>query len=438
MATTKLSRTIGTPTSGTKFTVSAWVKGSMAEGRILTSINGNSSQTWVELQNSGAFRIANYVGSYNMQLITTRLFRDPSAWYNFVIAFDTTQVTDTNRVKLYVNGVQETSFSTTTYPSQNLVLKYGVSGQTFNVGAKDTDTYWNGLMTHVHFIDGLQYAASDFGETDSTSGIWTAKTTPSVTYGNNGFFLKMENASAMGTDSSGNSNTFTVSGSLTKNQDTPANNFATLNPLNAFYTNSTFSNGNTTFASGNSSSGTVGNFLINTGKYYWEVKAVSKAGGGDNYGIGIQGQDATATNQFPGDQSTGWMFYGGGNYYNSGSGTSAGVTYTAGDIIGVALDCTNNKLYFSKNGTFILSGNPSTGANGISITDPASVTLGGYYPSQTFWENSTSGTFSINFGNGYFGTTAVSSAGTNASSNGIFEYDVPANFTALSTKGLNS
>ena len=438
MATTKLSRTIGTPTSGTKFTVSAWVKGSMAEGRILTSINGNSSQTWVELQNSGAFRIANYVGSYNMQLITTRLFRDPSAWYNFVIAFDTTQVTDTNRVKLYVNGVQETSFSTTTYPSQNLVLKYGVSGQTFNVGAKDTDTYWNGLMTHVHFIDGLQYAASDFGETDSTSGIWTAKTTPSVTYGNNGFFLKMENASAMGTDSSGNSNTFTVSGSLTKNQDTPDNNFATLNPLNAFYTNSTFSNGNTTFASGNSSSGTVGNFLINTGKYYWEVKAVSKAGGGDNYGIGIQGQDATATNQFPGDQSTGWMFYGGGNYYNSGSGTSAGVTYTAGDIIGVALDCTNNKLYFSKNGTFILSGNPSTGANGISITDPASVTLGGYYPSQTFWENSTSGTFSINFGNGYFGTTAVSSAGTNASSNGIFEYDVPANFTALSTKGLNS
>ena len=438
MATTKLSRTIGTPTSGTKFTVSAWVKGSMAEGRILTSINGNSSQTWVELQNSGAFRIANYVGSYNMQLITTRLFRDPSAWYNFVIAFDTTQGTDTNRVKLYVNGVQETSFSTTTYPSQNLVLKYGVSGQTFNVGAKDTDTYWNGLMTHVHFIDGLQYAASDFGETDSTSGIWTAKTTPSVTYGNNGFFLKMENASAMGTDSSGNSNTFTVSGSLTKNQDTPDNNFATLNPLNAFYTNSTFSNGNTTFASGNSSSGTVGNFLINTGKYYWEVKAVSKAGGGDNYGIGIQGQDATATNQFPGDQSTGWMFYGGGNYYNSGSGTSAGVTYTAGDIIGVALDCTNNKLYFSKNGTFILSGNPSTGANGISITDPASVTLGGYYPSQTFWENSTSGTFSINFGNGYFGTTAVSSAGTNASSNGIFEYDTPTGYTALSTEGLNS
>ena len=438
MATTKLSRTIGTPTSGTKFTVSAWVKGSMAEGRILTSINGNSSQTWVELQNSGAFRIANYVGSYNMQLITTRLFRDPSAWYNFVIAFDTTQVTDTNRVKLYVNGVQETSFSTTTYPSQNLVLKYGVSGQTFNVGAKDTDTYWNGLMTHVHFIDGLQYAASDFGETDSTSGIWTAKTTPSVTYGNNGFFLKMENASAMGTDSSGNSNTFTVSGSLTKNQDTPANNFATLNPLNAFYTNSTFSNGNTTFASGNSSSGTVGNILLNTGKWYWEVKAVSKAGGGDNYAIGIQGQEATGTNQFPGDQSTGWMFYGGGNYYNNGSGTSAGVTYTAGDIIGVALDCTNNKLYFSKNGTFILSGNPSTGANGISITAPASVSLGGYYPSQTFWENSTSGTFSINFGNGYFGTTAVSSAGTNASSNGIFEYDVPANFTALSTKGLNS
>ena len=437
MATTKLSRTIGTPTSGTKFTVSAWVKGSMAEGRILTSINGNSSQTWVELQNSGAFRIANYVGSYNMQLITTRLFRDPSAWYNFVIAFDTTQVTDTNRVKLYVNGVQETSFSTTTYPSQNLVLKYGVSGQTFNVGAKDTDTYWNGLMSYTAFVDGTAYDASYFGETNAATGIWKINTSPSVTYGTNGCFLKMDTSSP-GSDTSGNNNTFTASGTPTLAEDNASNNLATLNPLNAYYTNSTFSNGNTTFASGNSSSGTVGNILLNTGKWYWEVKAVSKAGGGDNYAIGIQGQDATATNQFPGDQSTGWMFYGGGNYYNSGSGTSAGVTYTAGDIIGVALDCTNNKLYFSKNGTFILSGNPSTGANGISITAPASVSLGGYYPSQTFWENSTSGTFSINFGNGYFGTTAVSSAGTNASSNGIFEYDVPANFTALSTKGLNS
>ena len=436
MATTKLSRTIGTPTSGTTFTISAWVKGSMAEGRILTSINGNSSQTWVELQNSGAFRIANYVGSYNMQLITTRLFRDPSAWYNFVIAFDTTQGTDTNRVKLYVNGVQETSFSTTTYPSQNLVLKYGVSGQTFNVGAKDTDTYWNGLMSHVHFIDGTQYAASEFGETDSTTGEWKIKTSPSVTYGNNGFFILKDGNSV--TDQSGNSNNFTVAGgTLTNTEDCPDNVFATLNPLNAFYTNDTFSNGNNTVVTGSSTTGSKATFVINTGKFYWEVKVISKTAGIDEYLVGIVGSESVATNNFVGQGSDGYGYYGAsGAMYNNAASSSYGASYTAGDILGIALDCTNSKLYIHKNGTYQASGNPTAGSGGLTIVAPSATGLGGYYPSATLW-NTNSATFSYNFGNGYFGTTAVASAGTNASSNGVFEYDVPTGYTALSTKGLN-
>ena len=442
MATTKLSRTIGTPTSGTKFTVSAWVKGSMAEGRILTSINGNSSQTWVELQNSGAFRIANYVGSYNMQLITTRLFRDPSAWYHFVIAFDTTQGTDTNRVKLYVNGVQETSFSTTTYPSQNLVLKYGVSGQTFNVGAKDTDTYWNGSMSHVHFIDGLQYAASDFGETNSTSGIWIAKTSPSVTYGNNGFFLKMENASAMGTDSSGESNTFTVSGSLTKNQDTPDNNFATMNPLDNYFAGGTFSNGNNTITSGNNiysyNTSTVG---VNTGKFYWECKwSATPTGSGSQLGIGIAKRPTTAISDFLGSNLYSYAYFGGGAVNHNDSQVITYNSYAIGDIIGIALDMDNNRLYFSKNGTFENSSNPANGTNPISILAPDSVNgdSGVYFAGFGDGNNNLQHTAQFNFGNGFFGTTAVSSAGTNASGNGIFEYDTPTGYTALSTKGLNS
>ena len=112
--------------------------------------------------------------------------------------------------------------------------------------SEQTNPYFNGSMTHFHFIDGTAYDASTFGETDSTSGIWKPKTAPSVTYGTNGFFLKMENSGAMGTDSSGNSNTFTVSGTLTQNVDTPSNNFATMNPLDNYYASSTFSNGNTT------------------------------------------------------------------------------------------------------------------------------------------------------------------------------------------------
>jgi hypothetical protein len=442
MASTVLSRTQANGTSSRIFTASIWFKRSPVTNVGNQPIWSSSSSTGdaldLLLAGNGEINFEDVNGNAP-KFVTTRKLRDPSAWYHVVVAVDSTQATDTNRVKIYLNGVQETVFGTANYPTQNMDFAISTSADTmkFGSGGQGPSNYFNGLMSYVAFVDGTAYDASYFGEVDSASGIWKINTSPSVTYGTNGCFLKMDTSSP-GSDTSGNDNTFTASGTPTLAQDNASNNFTTFNPLNDYYTNSTFSNGNTTFASGNSSSGTVGNILLNTGKWYWEVKAVSKAGGGDNYAIGIQGQDATAINQFPGDQSTGWMFYGGGNYYNSGSGTSAGVTYTAGDIIGVALDCTNNKLYFSKNGTFILSGNPSTGANGISITAPASVTLGGYYPSQTFWENSTSGTFSMNFGNGFFGTTAVSSAGTNASSNGIFEYDVPANFTALSTKGLNS
>jgi len=437
MATTKLSRTIGTPTSGTTFTISAWVKGSMAEGRILTSINGNSSQTWVELQNSGAFRIANYVGSYNMQLITTRLFRDPSAWYNFVIAFDTTQVTDTNRVKLYVNGVQETSFSTTTYPSQNLVLKYGVSGQTFNVGAKDTDTYWNGLMSHVHFIDGTQYAASEFGETDSTTGEWKIKTSPSVTYGNNGFFILKDGNSV--TDQSGNSNNFTVAGgTLTNTKDCPDNVFCTMNPLDNYYANSVFSNGNTTVVTN------AGNYTYNTStiginvgmKAYWEAKYNTTQSGNGN--IGVIDTPSTSTSAGIYQATNGISVDDLGKIYknNSDTGITLG-TLSTSDVICFAYDNVNGGLYVRKNGdAWINSGVPTSGASKTGIISPTTTGLT-MFPAVGDASGSSAVGSSTNFGNGVFGTTAIASAGTNASSNGVFEYDVPTGYTALSTKGLN-
>ena len=435
MATTKLSRTIGTPTSGTTFTISAWVKGSVAEGRILTSINGNSSQTWVELQNSGAFRIANYVGSYNMQLITTRLFRDPSAWYNFVIAFDTTQGTDTNRVKLYVNGVQETSFSTTTYPSQNLVLKYGVSGQTFNVGAKDTDTYWNGLMSHVHFIDGTQYAASEFGETDSTTGEWKIKTSPSVTYGNNGFFILKDGNSV--TDQSGNSNNFTVAGgTLTNTEDCPDNIFATLNPLDNYYAGSTFSNGNNTIVS------VAGSYTYNTstigvasGKFYSEVKVNTN---NDNV-VGIAGGFSTSDTSKLEDGANNYGYVGfDGTVMNNGSTLATYGTYTTGDIIGIAVDCTNNKFYVSKNGVFQGSADPSNNTGGLSITAAASVINNVYMFAGGENSGARTVTHNWNFGNGFFGVTAVASSNADAAGHGLFEYAVPTGFYTLNTKNLNT
>ena len=448
MATTFLTKTLsGSPTDNNKWTFSCWFKISNLANTNTLIYSNDGGTTWVTevaISDAGKMVFQNKTsGGTTMNLTTNRLFRDTSAWYHVVAVFDSSNSTEADRQIIYINGVRETSFATNNPASLNEVSTIN-SGNVAKIGKGNTSEYFNGLMTHVHFIDGTAYPASTFGEVDSTSGIWTAKTTPSVTYGNNGFFLKMENASAMGTDSSGNSNTFTVSGSLTKNQDTPDNNFATLNPLNAYYTNSTFSNGNTTFASGSSYSGTTANILLDTGKWYWEGKVISKDGDGDNYVFGIQGQDSTATNQFVGSQSTGYQIYGpNGNLYNNNSQASYAAAFTAGDIIGVALDCTNYKLYFSKNGVWA-TGSGAWGSSTFdaavgakTITAPALVTLGGYYPSQTFWTGN-SGTFSMNFGNGHFGTTAVSSAGTNASGNGIFEYDVPTGYTALSTKGLNS
>ena len=442
MASTRLEKTF-TASNRKTFTISTWIKRSaLTVNNTIYGAGTNDSTDrdyLVFLADAGEedklYFNAKVSNSTVAQFYTNRRFRDVGAFYHIVLAFDTTQATDTNRMKLYVNGELQ-SFQSVTYPNQNRDMN--TNNTVHKIGSTvGNGQYFNGLMSYFAFVDGTQYDPSYFGETDSSSGIWKIKTAPSVTYGTNGFFLKMDTSSP-GTDTSGNSNTFTASGTPTLTQDNASNNFITLNSLNAYYTNSTFSNGNTTFASGSSYSGTTANILLDTGKWYWEVKVISKDGDTDNYSIGIQGQEATGTNQYVGGQLFGYQYYGtSGQLYNNNSAASYGNTYTAGDIIGVALDCTNNKLYFSKNGTFQNSGNPSTGSNGHSITAPASVTLGGYYPSQTFWSGS-SGTFSMNFGNGFFGTTAVASSNADAAGHGLFEYTVPTGFYTLNTKNLNT
>ena len=452
MASTYLTNTAGTPTNTKIMTFSVWFKiGTQTNQQsLISSVEAASGGSYTDLKIMNAathnnvfrFECKTTEGNY-IDLKFNRSLRDPGAWYHLVISVDTTQTTASDRTKIYINGVQETSFATATYPVQNHNLDFSKSGLVRQIGAYDGGVHWDGSMSHIHFVDGTAYAASTFGSTDSTTGEWTINTSPSVTYGNNGFFVLKDGNTI--TDSSPNSNNFALAaGTLTKIEDCPDNNFITLNPLNAYYTNSTFSNGNTTFASGSSYSGTTANILLDTGKWYWEVKVISKTGDGDNYAIGIQGQEATGTNQFVGGQLFGYQIYGGnGQIYNNNSGATYAAAYTAGDIIGVALDLTNNKLYYSKNGDWsngsgAWSSSTFDAAVGAkAITAPATVTLGGYYPSQTFWSGS-SGTFSMNFGNGYFGTTAVSSAGTAASTPGIFEYAVPTNYQPLSTKGLNA
>jgi hypothetical protein len=297
-------------------------------------------------------------------------------------------------------------------------------------------------MTHVHYTDGQSYAASTFGETDSTSGIWKPKTSPSVTYGSKGFFLKFENSGSMGTDSSGNGNNFTtIGGTLTQSPDTPSNNFAVMNPLDNYYTVNSFSNGNTTVTTPNSGySGAVGAMGASAGKWYFECKPVSKTGDADEYAVGITGAPVTSVNQPQWKLATGYM-YGGvnGNVFNNDSGSAYGSTYTAGDIIGVAMDLDNNKLYFSKNGTFQNSGVPTSGSTGTgatSITAASSTPIGFYMPCCAFSSNSYGAVFAFNFGSGYFQTTAVTSANADGNGIGAFEYAVPTGYYALCTKNI--
>ena len=380
--------------------------------------------------------------SLSFDVTTNRRLRDTSAWYHVVVAFDSTQATNTNRVKIYINGVQETSFQgyvgggSLTWPDQNDDTFFNITTTLNRIGKE-----FDGCMAHVHFVDGTAYAASTFGETDSTSGIWVPKLNPTVTYGTNGFFLKFANSGNMDLDSSSNNLTFATTGTLTQTNDTPSNSFMVFNPLdNVPYINTTFSNANTTIATGSSYTGTNCNMWLTQGKWYWEIKCVSKTGDNDHYSIGIDGADpANGTNQYPAAASKSWMIDGhSGNVYNNNSGTAYGAAFGAGDIIGIALDLTNSKLYFSKNGTWQNSGVPTSGSTGtgaVSITAAASTDIRSYIPCATFWSGS-SGTFSLNSGAGFFGTTAVASANADANGNGAMEYAVPSGYYTLCTKNI--
>ena len=303
------------------------------------------------------------------------------------------------------------------------------------IGSYDgSNYYFDGYMSHIHFIDGTQYAASDFGSTDS-NGVWTIKTSPSVTYGNHGFFILKDGNSV--TDQSDNSNDWTVSaGTLTNDKDNPSNLFATWNPL--MPNSITYSNGNTTCtntADANYRNAWTTIATPTTGKWYAEFKAVSGFSA-INKAIGYVEIEQTYDGDAHLEAYSLEGSYGsnGRVSYNQTIDTSV-PTFTDGDIIGMALDLDNGKAYYHKNGTYINSGDPTSGSTG---TGGYTMTTGKQYALASITINQGgANVWSANFGNGYFGTTAVASAGTNASGNGVFEYDVPTGYTALCTKGLN-
>jgi hypothetical protein len=442
MASTYLTKTFSGAGNRKTWTMSAWIKrsalASSSDIRVFGWKSGGGNYGFQF--DSDKFRFYLVSGGSGSEFLTNRLFRDTNAWYHIVAKCDTTQSTASDRFKIYVNGVQETSFSTATYPNQNEdtavnqaeVCRLGCSTVAVN-------SHFDGLMSHVHFTDGYAYDASAFGSTDSTTGEWQINTSPSVTYGTNGFFLLKDDNAV--TDRSGQGNNFTLgAGTLTKTEDCPSNVFATFNRLVA--TNSTMglTYGNTKAQTGsnyssNRSNSWFSSLGMSTGKYYAEFKP--KTASANLIGIAFNlsiAQKGTGASQYNFAYSTYGFAYQSGAVGNDSVGytTSGYDAYTADDIIGIAVDLDNNKLYVSKNGTFQNSADPANGTGGYSITADKE-----YFFAVSDNASGTVCYTEANFGNGYFATTAVSSAGTNASGNGIFEYDVPTGFTALSTKGLN-
>ena len=449
MATTYLqSDFTGTGSaSGAKATYSVWVKAAVKDDRS-TIISGRA-----DANNYMKFRFANdsltfygnHSSSNNLNIETNRKFRDPSSWYHIVLQVDTTSATETDRVKIFVNGVQETSLANSTYPAQGAPL-YLTKEDDVQVGAFNNTEHFDGCMSYFYCIDGTIYAPTVFGETDSTDGMWKIVTDPTVTYGSKGWLIFKNGANLSGStvsDQSTNSNDWTVAtGTITETEDCADNNFSTLSPLTVDTGGAkTYANGNTTATeTANSWTSTHSTLMASTGKYYCETKLVSFSGGSASYigassAYSIQSK-ANAGSILGTDTGSVGYYATNGNVDKAGASTAYGASWGAGNIIGTAIDLDNNFIYFSKDGVWQNSGDPTSGATGTGgVALPSGMTGGEFIG---FSISPHESVMAVNYGNGYFQTTVITSAGTNASNNGIFEYDVPAGFTALCTKGINT
>ena len=422
------------------FTFSVWLKMALddvaSDIGILSYYSNDNNFGKIGIQgDNNQFVIVNRTsGTFNTNVQISAMARDISAWSHLVVAVDTTQSTDSNRIKFYVNGTQQTSFVSSTYPSQNTDLEFNTTHSNYVSNWNGSSQHFDGYMTEVVFIDGQQLDATSFGEFDEDSGIWKPIDVSGLTFGTNGFYLDFENSGSLGADVSGNGNNFTVNNltSIDQSSDSCTNNFATINILTPVDT--TVSEGNLKYSDTNSNfKGVVGTFGASSGKWYYEVKIVTV---GDAHHVGIvdidQQQGAVA--ETPGSQSNGYSLSNERDVYNN-NGILSGYTdwtgtYGNGDIMGIAMDLDNNKLYFSKGGQWS-AGDGTWGSTTFNAsTAPITINSGVTY---TFSTSAYNGTGEINFGSPSF---TISSGNTDADGYGNFEYAVPSGYYSLNTKNL--
>ena len=437
-----------------KWTISWWMKlGLPPSGRdynIFKIWTNSTTKLNCRLVDGGQFSINGEISdSVGFNLITNAVYRDPSAWYNFVFAVDTTQGTAANRMKLYVNGSQVTSFATETYPAEDYNCGINVASDVFYWGvAQNSSNFFDGYFAEVVFIDGTQYAASDFGEYDEDSPtIWKPKDVSALTFGTNGFYLDFEASDNLGNDANGGTDLGETNlAAADQATDSPTNNFCVMNPLDNYFAAGTFSEGNCKVVTnaGNTTWGTS-TFGLSAGKWYFEVKFEGTLGGGENAGIIDRPTASTSTNPYNGSGAKNAVWRSGGDLYvNDTNDTDftpgGGDLWASDDILGVFLDLDNSKIYCAINGSIIISG------AGADITAVAS-TLNRAYFIIAGDSNTASTNFEFNFGG--CSAFAISSAVSDSNSIGNFEYSpnqggaanfdgAAKNFLAICTKNLGS
>ena len=431
-ASAYISRTPATTTNRRTWTWSGWVKrGALGSVTRFFSADNGAQQTLLRFQADNTLQFQIYNSGVAAQIITTQVFRDPSAWYHIVAVMNTTDATSANRMVLYINGVQVTALSTASYPSQNYdaFVNQTILHSTSSTG---TAEYWDGYLTEVNFVDGAALTPSSFG-TFNSYGVWQP-ITYGGSYGTNGFYLTFGNntsTTTLGYDTSPQGNNWTTNNfSLTTGAtydsmtDVPTltsatvANYCTWNPLARFTGANapTISNGNLLTTTAGNPTHTIGTIALPaSGKFYFEVTCTSL----DTVRTWI-GFLTTQTNAFASGGTASYnltysALYAASDgyiYYNTGSSAYAtyGATYTTGDVIGIAYD--NGKIWWSKNGTWQASGNPATGANpGLTGWN----VYGDLYPYCGY-----SSTFSGNFGQQ------------------PFTYTAPTGFVALNTYNLST
>jgi len=433
--------------SRTKATFSVWVKrGDLSEDTLYTQFANGTNFTRFRFSSDTINCNDRTSGVENYYFTTNAVYRDPGAWYHVVVAIDTTQVTDTDRLNCWVNGVLQT-FASQSYPTKDANMNFNQTGDTTQVGANELPAdYFDGYLAEVVWIDGTQYAASDFGEFDSDSPtIWKPKKISGLTFGNNGFYLDFEDSANLGNDANGGTDlTETNLDATDQATDTPDNNFSTANPLNNPNAGMSWSNGNTTVTNSGQWRGVTSSLGMRSGKWYTEFKITgTDAQSGGVFGIGKAGVSTStyymesANNGYASKYAYGyerWMAN--SSKTNNNSSTSGYGTVMAENDIGmVAFDADNGTVWTGVNGTW--DGSATEGE--IEAGTTTNAMFSGIVMDDAFfftWSIEGSAVtpyINCNFGNPPY---ANSSDEPDEDGYGAFEYAPPSGYFALCTKNL--